>query len=181
MIETERLIVKPLNYSQLVKYIKSDHSLEAELNLNENPRAISPELKEALENTILPNVADPKKNYLYSTLWTIISKEEKKMVGDLCFVGEPDSDGGVEIGYGTYLASRNKGFMTEAVGGLVKWVEKQPEIRSIFASTDKKNIASSSVLEKNCFTRVGETDTLYKWRLQIARQVPKELPSGRQG
>ncbi|MEI7661788.1 MAG: GNAT family N-acetyltransferase [Bacteroidota bacterium] len=171
MTETERLILKPLNYSQLVNYIKADHSLEAELNLNQSPRAISPELKEALENTILPNVADPNKNYLYSTLWTIISKEEKIMVGDLCFVGEPDGDGGVEIGYGTYLASRNKGYMTEAVGGLVKWAEGQPEINYISADTEKNNIASFSVLEKNGFTRVGETDTLYKWRLQIARHI----------
>jgi ribosomal-protein-alanine N-acetyltransferase len=49
MIETERLIIKPLTYDQLVKYIKCDNSLEEELNLNETSRKISPELKEALE------------------------------------------------------------------------------------------------------------------------------------
>ena len=64
MIETERLILKPLTYDQLVKYTKCDNSLEAELNLNETSRTISPELKEAFEQTILPNVADKSKNYL---------------------------------------------------------------------------------------------------------------------
>jgi [ribosomal protein S5]-alanine N-acetyltransferase len=49
MIETVRLILKPLTYEQLVKYTKCDNSLEAELNLNETSRTISPELKEALE------------------------------------------------------------------------------------------------------------------------------------
>ena len=35
MIETERLILNPLNYDQLLKYIKADNSLEIELNLHE--------------------------------------------------------------------------------------------------------------------------------------------------
>lgn len=68
MIETKRLYIKPLTYEQLLKYILLDNSLEAELNLQKKQRIIHPELKEALENTILPNVVDKTKNYLYSTL-----------------------------------------------------------------------------------------------------------------
>lgn len=102
MIETKRLILKPLTYEQLIKYIKCDNSLEAELNLNKTSRTISPELNDAFEQTILPNVADKNKDYLYSTLWTAISKAENKMVGDLCIVGEPNAEGEIEIGYGTY-------------------------------------------------------------------------------
>ena len=167
MIKTERLIIKPLSYEQLKKYIRLDNSLETELNLNETSRTISPELKEALEQTIIPNVADTSKNYLFSTLWTIISTEENKMVGDLCFVGEPNIEGEVEIGYGTYEEFRKRGFMTEAVAGILKWAEKQPNIRSIIASTDKSNIDSYSILERNNFIKSGETETLYNWRLRI--------------
>jgi [ribosomal protein S5]-alanine N-acetyltransferase len=167
MIETERLIIKPLTYEQLIKYIRLDNSLETELNLNETSRTISPDLREALEQTILPNVADSDKNYLFSTIWTIISKEENKMVGDLCFVGEPSADGEVEIGYGTYEEFRKRGFMTEAVSGIIKWTEKQQNIRSIIASTLKTNIDSFSLLEKNGFIKSGETETLYNWRLKI--------------
>jgi [ribosomal protein S5]-alanine N-acetyltransferase len=61
MVETERLILKPLTYEQLIK--------------------------EAFEQTILPNVPDTTKNYLFSTLWTAISKIGNKMIGDLCIVG----------------------------------------------------------------------------------------------
>jgi ribosomal-protein-alanine N-acetyltransferase len=68
MIETEQLILKPLTYEQLLKYIKCDNSLESELHLNATSRTISPELKEAFEQTILPSVADKTKNYLFSTL-----------------------------------------------------------------------------------------------------------------
>ena len=167
MIETERLVLKPLTHDQLIKYIRLDNSLEAELNLNQTARTISPELKEALEQTILPNVSDPGKNYLFSTLWTVISTEENKMVGDLCFVGEPNTEGEVEIGYGTYEEFRKRGFMTEAVAGMIKWAEKQPNIRSIIASTEKSNIDSYSILERNNFIKSGETETLYNWRLKI--------------
>jgi [ribosomal protein S5]-alanine N-acetyltransferase len=167
MKETERLILEPLNYNQLIKYIRLDNSLETELNLNESKRTISPELKEALEQTILPNVLDPQKNYLFSTLWTVISKEENKMVGDLCFVGEPNANGEVEIGYGTYEEFRKRGFMTEAVSAMIKWAKNQPDIRTIIASTDKTNVDSFSILQKNNFTKSGETETLFNWRLEV--------------
>jgi ribosomal-protein-alanine N-acetyltransferase len=167
MIETTRLRILPLNYEQLLKYINEDERLEAELQLNPTARSISPELKEALEQTILPNVADPDKDYLYSTLWTVIWKAENKMVADLCFVGEPNAEGAVEIGYGTYEMFRGQGFMTEAVGALIQWAGMQRAIKMIVADTEKSNLASSVVLVKNKFVQCGETETLYKWRLDL--------------
>ena len=170
MLETERLILKPLTYGQLIKYIQCDNSLEKELNLNETSRTISPELKEAFENTILPNVADKSKNYLYSTLWTAISKSDNKMIGDICIIGEPNTDGEIEIGYGTYDEFQNKGYMTEIVWGIIQWTKTQPEVKSIIASTDKTNIASSKVLEKNKFEKTGESEMLMNWKLQISKE-----------
>jgi ribosomal-protein-alanine N-acetyltransferase len=169
MIETERLILKPLTYDQLVKYTKCDNSLEVELNLKETSRTISPELKEAFEQTILPNVADKSKNYLYSTLWTGISKAENKMIGDLCIVGEPNAEGEIEIGYGTYEEFQGKGFMTEIVGGIIEWTKTQQVVKSIIASTDKTNTASFKVLEKNNFIKIGETEALLNWKLEIKK------------
>ncbi len=152
-IETNRLTIIPLTYDQLVKYIQGDNALEDDLNLNPTSRSISPELKEALEQTILPAVADSNKNYLFSTLWTMILKSENKMVGDLCFVGEPSDNGEIEIGYGSYESFRGKGFMTEAVGGLTAWAKNQTGVKSIIASTDKSNIASSLVLVKTALLK----------------------------
>ncbi len=171
MIETKRLILKPLNYEQLIKYIKCDNSLEEELKLNKTSRTISPELKEAFEQTILLNVADKSKNYLYSTLWTAISKAENKMVGDLCIVGEPNAAGEIEIGYGTYEEFQNKGFMTEMVSGIIDWASTQPNVKSVIAATEKSNIASSKVLVKNKFIKTSETDTLLHWRLKLSNKA----------
>ena len=167
MIETERLMLSPLTYEQLIKYCNTDNSLEKEMHLNETSRIIPPELKEALEQTILPDVADKNKNYLYSTLWIIILKLENKMAGDLCFKGEPNAEGEVEIGYGTYEAFRRRGIMTEAVEGMIRWVGKQPNVKAIIASTEMDNIASSLVLEKNHFIKTGETGTLFNWRFEL--------------
>ncbi|MFA5418051.1 MAG: GNAT family N-acetyltransferase [Bacteroidales bacterium] len=165
MIETKRLILLPLTKDQLNKYIRNDHSLEKELNVNASNRSISPTLMEALEHTILPNVANPEKDYLFSTLWTIILKDENCQTGEICFVGEPNETGEVEIGYGTYDAFQKRGIMTEALSGMVSWAKLQPAVKSIIACTEKDNPASGSVLLKNHFVKAGESDQLYKWRL----------------
>jgi len=167
MIETKRLILKPLTYPQLLKYLKADNSLEAELHVNNSSRIITPELKEALEETILPSVKNPNKNHLYCTLWTIISKAENKMVGDLCITGEPNAAGEIEIGYGTYKEFEGNGFMTEAVGGIINWAKSQPDVKCIVAGTEKSNIASFAILLKNNFEKTDETETLFLWRLAL--------------
>ncbi|RZK20183.1 MAG: N-acetyltransferase [Pedobacter sp.] len=165
MIETDRLILKPLTHNQLLKYIKDDHSLEKELNLLPTKKNISKSLHDALAQTILPNVFDKDKDYLYHTLWTIISKPDNRMVGDICFVGEPDPEGEIEIGYGTYEEFRGKGFMTEAIGRIIDWAKQQPKVKSIFAATEKENIASYSILEKNHFLHIGEVDDMLSWKI----------------
>jgi len=165
MIETERLILKPLNHDQLLKYIKDDHSLEKELGLLPTKKNISASLHDALEQTILPNVSNGDKDYLYHTLWTIISKPDQKVVGDICFVGEPDAEGEIEIGYGTYEEFRGRGFMTEAVGRIIEWAEQQPKVKSIFAATEKDNEASYSILVKNNFIHIGEVDEMLSWKI----------------
>ena len=130
---------------------------------------MSPALKEALVQTILPNVADTSKDYLFSTLWTVISKGDNQMVADLCIVGEPNAEGEIEIGYGTYDEFQNKGFMTEAVAGIIEWAYTQAGVKSILASTEKTNTPSFRVLEKNMFVKSGETDTLFNWRLRLEK------------
>ncbi len=167
MIETNRLIIKPLTYNQLLKYIKNDNSLEKDLGLINSLKIISSELKEALEINILPNVANKNLNYLYYTLWTIILKENKIMVGDLCFMGEPNELGEIEIGYGIYDEFRKNGYMTEAVNCIVSWAQNQSIIKSIIAKTYKDNIDSYSVLLRNKFVKTNEDDEFFYWQIKL--------------
>jgi ribosomal-protein-alanine N-acetyltransferase len=168
VIETNRLILKPLTYQQMLNYIENDNSLEAELGLNNASMELSPPLIEALEQTILPSLQDENKNYLFSTLWTVIDKYENRSVADVCFQGEPNELGEIEIGYGTYDQNQGKGYMTEAVQGMINWAAKQAKVKAIVASTDKTNVASYTVLEKNSFKKVGETEKQFNWRLGVS-------------
>ncbi len=167
MIETKRLKIKPLDFGQLQKYLKNDNSLERELCVGESTRIISPELEEALEVAILPLVAANENDYLFFTLWTIILKSENRMVGDLCFRGTPDENGSIEIGYGTYEDFRGNGFMTEAVGGMIVWAKTQPAVKSVIAETDKTNVGSMVILQKNGFVKSDESDDFFHWKLQL--------------
>jgi ribosomal-protein-alanine N-acetyltransferase len=168
MIETNRLILKPLTYQQMLKYIKNDHSLEVELNLNNSSMVVSPLLKTALEESILPSLSNKNNNYLFSTLWTIIDKDENRSVGDVCFQGEPNEEGEIEIGYGTYDQHQGKGYMTEAVQAMSTWAAEQPKVKAIIASTDKTNVASYSILQKNNFEKVDESKEQFNWRLAVS-------------
>ncbi|RXR16284.1 N-acetyltransferase [Flavobacterium amnicola] len=167
MISSERLSLIPLTASQLQKYVLNDGSLEVELQLEPTNRIISDDLKEALSTTIIPNVANENANYLFSTLWSVVSNAESKIVGDLCFFGAPKENGEIEIGYGTYEDFRGNGYMKDAVALLINWAKSQSKILTIIASTDKSNIASYSILEKNDFIKVSENDTLYNWKLTL--------------
>jgi len=167
MIETERLLLKPLARGQLLKYIKDDHSLEEEFGLLPDTKKIAPSLHDALEQNILPNVQNKDKNYLYHTLWVLISKSDNKIIGDLSFEGAPDANGEIEIGYGTYEAFRGRGFMTEAVAGIIRWTKEQDGVQSITASTAVDNVASYSILEKNNFLKTAEGEGMFTWKLAL--------------
>ena len=164
-IETKRLLLIPLNYRQLLSYLKADGSLAKELGLQARPREISPELMEAFHFAILPAVAIGTEQSFYYTLWTIIWKEEKAMVGDCCFKGPPNECGEIEIGYGTHPAFQNQGFMTEAIGAFTRWAWVQSGIKAIVAETDKDNFASQKILEKNGFSSYRVQDEMVWWRL----------------
>jgi [ribosomal protein S5]-alanine N-acetyltransferase len=175
MIETPRLHIIPLTYNQLSKFSTCDGSLESELNLNFSSRTISPELKEALETTILPNVSDETKNYLFSTLWIAILKSENSIACELCFYGEPNSEGEVDIGYGVDEAFQNRGLMTEMVSAMIDWAKRQPGVRSIIASTNSSNIASYKVLQKNNFVMIDESEGLIRWRLELKHEKAETM------
>ncbi|HPF64646.1 GNAT family N-acetyltransferase [Lentimicrobium sp.] len=167
MIETERLYIRPLPYAQLLKYSLADRSLEQELNVKALPAELSPDLKEALETSILTNVAGAGSDYLYFTLWNIVLKSRREMVGDLCLMGRPDAKGTIEIGYGIHEAFRGYGYMAEAIAGLIGWAAGRPEIRAICASTEKDNLASQKVLTNNGFLLQSASGTLLNWRLEL--------------
>lgn len=87
---------------------------------------------------------------------------------DVCFQGEPNEQGEIEIGYGTYEKHQGKGYMTEAVKGMLDWAAKQENVKAIIATTDKTNIASYTILEKNAFSKVSESKEQFHWHYVVS-------------
>ena len=99
MIETGRLIIKPLSFNELIKHIKSPNVLANDLGLKPSKSLIDKETQDAILNDLLPNLSDLNKDPLFYTMWIVIEKDEKAIIGGICFHGEPDNNGEVEIGY----------------------------------------------------------------------------------
>lgn len=159
MIETERLLIKPLSAEKLIKHIKFPDELAKELGFKPSKALIDKETQEAIINDLLPNIVDLNKDSLFYTMWIIIEKKEKAIIGGICFHGQADEREEVEIGYGIDDEYMNKGYMTETIQSLLTWLEKRKDVSIVKAETEQTNISSIRVLEKTGFkqfNRVGD-------------------------
>jgi RimJ/RimL family protein N-acetyltransferase len=167
MIETERLILKPLSYDELVKHLKSPDELAKDYGLIPSESLIDKETQDAILNDLLPNLSDEKKDPLFYTMWIVIEKSKNAIIGGICFHGEPDENGEVEIGYGTDDDYRNRGYMTETITGLIRWLKDNTKVKIIKAETDSSNKSSIRVLEKNDFRIFQQIDNSLIFKLEL--------------
>lgn len=164
-LDSPRLFILPLTFDQILLYTKPDDSLEVELGVAPYQRELPEELMMTIQKFVIPYVVGNPNYLLYGTLWVIVHKVKNVIVGDIGFKGAPSDKGLVEIGYGTHPHFFNNGFMTEALGVMTGWAFSQPEVSIILAETDKSNLPSQKVLNKNNFQPFAETETMYWWRL----------------
>lgn len=169
MISSNRIILKPLSPTQLEKYVRDDGSLEADLRLNAPAERISTSHRQAVADSILPEITDVGKHHLFSTLWVIILKAETRIIGTISFLGKPEGRGQIEIGYQTVASYRHRGYMSEAIGLLLRWIFVNETIKSVEAITAQNNTASTSVLKKNGFKRIGKKEDELHWQLVLKK------------
>lgn len=167
MIETKRLLIKPLTAEELKQHIDSPYDFAKELGLIPSQSLIANETKEAILNDLLPNITDTTKDSDFYTMWILIEKSKKAIIGGICFHGEPNENGEVEIGYGTDLEYRNNGYMTESISGLIHWIRENKDVRAITAETENTNISSIKLLEKNDFKLIQQCDNSVILKLDI--------------
>ncbi len=167
MIETKRLRIEPLGIDELDRFVRNDFSFEQEKNLQKIRRSVPYDLLEILEDYIYPRMQADEDNAIFSTLWVMIDKANKCIVGDFCFKNEPNDQAEVEIGYGVYERFRNKGYMSETIEAMVAWSRQCKEIRYLTAVTLKSNRASIVVLKKNNFIKFDENSIQYFWKLKL--------------
>ncbi|GCD11506.1 GNAT family N-acetyltransferase [Clostridium tagluense] len=172
-VTTQRLKIVPLDIENYRLYIENSNEMEENLGLKITNKIWDENIKGAFQYRF-KKVSENKERYLWETLWIVICKEENCEIASLMIKGYPNEMGEVIIGYGTNETFQNKGYMTEAVEGLIKWIFTNPKALSIVADTEKTNIASHRVLEKNGFIKYkesvktsdeGEVEELVWWRL----------------
>jgi ribosomal-protein-alanine N-acetyltransferase len=96
--------------------------------------------------------------------WVVIDDGEKIVVGSAGFIGKPDADRTIELGFGTHPEYRNRGYAAEAARALVDWAMAQRGVERVVAKCDPDNYASVRVLEKIGMQRVGDTSGQLLWQ-----------------
>ncbi|WP_207515600.1 GNAT family N-acetyltransferase [Longitalea luteola] len=167
VIETERLHLFPLTINQLELYLKAGDQLEKALGLTPFGRTVSPPVASRVSQITLPAMERAGDDYLFHTFWLVVDKQSKVIVAEIGFKGVPTASGEVEIGYGTMPAMQNKGYMTEAVKGLLQWAASRPDIKTVFAETRADNKPSIRVVEKNGFVLLSSLGGNLWWRYTI--------------
>jgi ribosomal-protein-alanine N-acetyltransferase len=164
MIDTGRLRIIPLNYNELGLYLQSKGRFEKFLKLTNTGRTLVPEIKKRVQEQVLPKMkAAGKDDYLFHTFWIVVDRSERVIVAELGFKGVPDTRAEIEIGYGTFPQQRGKGYMTEALGGMLGWAQARPDVKAILAETEETNLASIRVLQKNNFLITEKKRNMIYW------------------
>ena len=141
IIQTKRLFIMPRSFDEL-KETCDKEELE--------------EMKQAYTE-MLETMKKLKGREEWGSEWKITLKNGE-VIGGICFKGEPDKQGIVEIGYGIDEIYQNNGYATEAVGAVTEWALEQKDVLWVTAQTDPDNIISQTVLFNNGFVRDGYGD-----------------------
>src|SRR5919201_1728547 len=90
--------------------------------------------------------------------WIVVARAEKAVVGSAGFVGKPDDERTIEVGFGTHADYRNRGYASEAARDLLAWAFDQPAVERVVATCDPSNAPSVRVLEKIGMNHTGLVD-----------------------
>jgi [ribosomal protein S5]-alanine N-acetyltransferase len=101
--------------------------------------------------------ADPSEIcwYVWYAVLRVAAGGRGSLLGTGGYLGPPDQDGVVEIGYSVSRAWRGKGFAGEIVGGLIAQAFSDERVNRILAHTAKDNAASQRVIERAGFRAAG--------------------------
>ena len=102
----------------------------------------------------------------------VVQLIDRRLIGFCSFVGPPDSEGGVEIGYGIAPGFEGQGYATEAARLLIEQAFASGCVRRVRAHTRSEGNASTRVLEKCGFQLCGGLmdsvdGPVWRWEKQI--------------
>ena len=177
-ISTERIDVVPLALDELKTLIRSRAEFEKRAKCQvsglELPTAYCEELAEMIERT--PDVWDNKTcDYLFYTLWTMIDREKKCIVGQFTFNGKPTANEEVEVFFSIEPPYRRNGYATEVMLGILDWAKEANLFKTILIEADLDNKAAMASLKKLGFKPIPideeaqERNTLSKYYIRVCK------------
>ena len=98
--------------------------------------------------------------------WIAIHTSEQAVIGDIGFMGGPDQEGIVEVGYSIVPEYRNQGYATEMARGLIAWALQEKGIKLVIAACLDNNVGSIKVLEKVGMRRLEPDGNMLKWEMR---------------
>lgn len=101
--------------------------------------------------------------------WVFISPVMHRLLGSGGFMGTPDADGVVEIGYSMLTSWREQGLATEAVNTLLQWAYSHDTVKQVVAHTPDDRDAAHRVLEKAGFEQAGHEGDVIAWTHERSR------------
>jgi RimJ/RimL family protein N-acetyltransferase len=104
----------------------------------------------------------------------MLHKADQAVMGSCGYKGPPDPEGMVEIAYGVAPGYQGQGYATEAAAALVEFALRLTEVRTVRAHTFAESNASTQVLTKCGFSKVGEVmdpedGLVWRWEQQCRR------------
>lgn len=117
---------------------------------------------------LLASYAKSPNGHAWGSLF-FVEPHLRALVGFGGFKGAPSADAVVEIGYAIAPAFRGRGFASDAVAQMVRRAFADASVRAVDAHTLGHVNASTRVLEKSGFQKIGEANdadegTVWHWR-----------------
>jgi [ribosomal protein S5]-alanine N-acetyltransferase len=103
--------------------------------------------------------------------WAIVPKGETKLIGIICLWNIEKELNRAEVGYSLHYNYFGKGIMNEALLNVMKYGFEVMKLKRIDAYTNKENLASIKLLERNNFSRNFAFEKVYENKEELEYNV----------
>jgi [ribosomal protein S5]-alanine N-acetyltransferase len=164
-LQTERLLLYPMNMEHLRLALNQPVELGKNLSITVSEDVFSEESRQAMMIKLARMAHIDSNLHPWYTYFLIVLAENRCAVGVCGFKGAPTLAGAAEVGYAMHPGYRNKGYMTETVRALVEWAFTQDNCHRVTAETLRDNFASQRVLQKAGMTLERGTENMLYWKI----------------
>ncbi|HOP04724.1 MAG TPA: GNAT family N-acetyltransferase [Tenuifilaceae bacterium] len=158
ILQSSRTEIKPLSLSELNLFVKSRTDYEEQYNLSPSNCCLANDYCEEIIENIEKNKhiwQNHSNDYLFFTLWIIVEKKSKTIIGQFTFNGLPNTSGEVEIFFSIDKNFRKQGFGTEATEAILKWAKENKMFKVVLVEAFRENEAALASLKKLGFHKVS--------------------------